>query len=138
MTVQDALNRGYNLVATTVVALSGLAFAPELPQEDEWTHKIDEIVLILLAIGIIVWYFTGRNRFSRTKIPILFAAADLVMKIITCFFLEAGDRTDVGDEYAGILLFVVTMGFLIWQYVNVKRLAETAKQEEFAQWKVKS
>jgi hypothetical protein len=133
MTVQDALNRGYNLVSTTVVALSGLAFAPELPQEDEWAAKIDEIVFILIAIGIIVWYFIGRNRFSRTNIPILFAVADLVMKLVAAFVLEAGDRTDIGDEYAGILLFVITVIFLIWQYVNVKRLAETAKQEELAQ-----
>ena len=126
MTVQNALNRGYNMIGTAIVAISGLAFFPEFFVEDELTHKIDEGVIFLLAVGVIVWYFVGKNRFSRTLVPILFAAADLVMKLIAVLILENGDAADLGDEYGALVLFALTVGLLIWQYVSIKRLAEAA------------
>ena len=129
MTVRDALNRGYNLIGTAIVAISGLAFFPEFFAEDEGTHKFDEVVLLLLAIGSIIWYLVGKNKFSRTIVPILFTAAALVMKIITMFLLENGDAADLGDELATMILFVITLGFLIWQYVSIKRMAQVAEKE---------
>lgn len=36
MKVEDAWNRGNNLVATSIVALSGFAFLPEVFMETEW------------------------------------------------------------------------------------------------------
>ncbi len=71
MTVRDALNRGYNLVGTAIIAISGLAFFPEFFTEDELTHRLDEGVHFLLAISSIVWYLLGKNKFSRTIVPIL-------------------------------------------------------------------
>lgn len=129
MTVRDALNRGYNLIGTAIVAISGLAFFPEFFAEDEGTHKLDEVVLLLLAIGSIIWYLSGKNKFSRTIVPILFTVAALVMKIITMFLLENGDAADLGDELATMILFVISIAFLIWQYVSIKRMAQVAEKE---------
>ena len=128
MTVRDALNRGYNLVGTAIIAMSGLAFFPEFFTEDELTHKLDEGVLFVLAMSSIVWYLTGKNKFSRTIVPILFMSAALIMKLITFFFLEKGDAADLGDEFGAIILFVITLVFLIWQYVSIKRMAQTAEE----------
>ena len=94
MTVRDALNRGYNLLGTAIIAISGFAFFPEFFTEDELTHRLDEGVLFLLAISSIVWYLIGKNKFSRTIVPILFTTAALVMKLITFFLLEKGDAAD--------------------------------------------
>ena len=129
MTVRDALNRGYNLVGTAIVAISGLAFFPEFFTEDDPAHKLDEGVLLLLAIGSIAWYLIGKNKFSRTLAPLLFTAAALVMKLITFFVLERGDAADLGDEFGAIVLFVITLAFLIWQYVSIKRMAQMAEKE---------
>ncbi len=128
MTVRDALNRGYNLVGTAIIAISGLAFFPEFFTEDELTHRLDEGVLFLLAISAIVWYLIGKNKFSRTIVPILFTTAALVMKLIAFFLLEKGDAADLGDEFGAIILFVITLGFLVWQYVSIKRIAQTAEE----------
>lgn len=128
MTVRDALNRGYNLVGTAIIAISGLAFFPEFFTEDELTHRLDEGVLFLLAISSIVWYLLGKNKFSRTIVPILFTTAALVMKLIAFFLLEKGDAADLGDEFGAIILFVITLGFLVWQYVSIKRIAQTAEE----------
>ena len=128
MTVRDALNRGYNLLGTAIIAISGFAFFPEFFTEDELTHRLDEGVLFLLAISSIVWYLTGKNKFSRTIVPILFTTAALVMKLITFFLLEKGDAADLGDEFSAIILFVITLALLLWQYVSIKRMAQTAEE----------
>ncbi len=128
MTVRDALNRGYNLVGTAIIAISGLAFFPEFFTEDELAHKLDEGVLFALALSSIVWYLFGKNKFSRTIVPILFTTAALVMKVIAFFFLERGDAADLGDEFGAIILFVIALGFLVWQYVSIKRIAQTAEE----------
>jgi hypothetical protein len=47
MTVRDALNRGYNLVGTAIIAISGLAFFPEFFTEDEPAHKLYEGLTLL-------------------------------------------------------------------------------------------
>jgi hypothetical protein len=129
MTVRDALNRGYNLIGTAIVAISGLTFFPEFFAEDEASHKLDEGVLLLLAIGSIVWYLSRKNKFSRTIVPLLFTGAALVMKIIAMFLLEQGDAADLGDEFAAIILFVIALAFLIWQYVSIRRMAQVAEKE---------
>ena len=126
MTVRDALNRGYNLIGTAIIAISGLAFFPEFFTEDELTHKLDEGVLFLFAISSIVWYLIGKNKFSRTIVPLLFTAAALVMKLIAFFLLEKGDAADLGDEFGAMILFVITLAFLIWQYVSTRHMAQVA------------
>ena len=122
MTVREALNRGYNLVGTALVAISGFAFFPQTFAEDELTHKLDEGGLFLLAIGALTWYFIGHNNVSRTIVPILFAAAALIVKLVAFFFLEAGDVADLGDEYGPLPLFVIAFGVLIWQYISLRRM----------------
>ena len=129
MTVRDALNRGYNLVGTAIIAISGIAFFPEFFAEDEPAHKLDEGILLLLAIGSLVWYLIGKNKFSRTIVPILFTTAALIVKIVTLFSLERGDPADLGDELGAIILFVITLGLLIWQYVSIRRMTQTAEIE---------
>lgn len=124
MTVRDAMNRGYNLVGTALVAISGFAFFPEFFSEDELTHKLDEGVLFLLAISALAWYFIGNNKFSRTIVPLLLTAAALIMKLLAFLLLETGDSADLGDEYGALLLFVIAFGFLIWQYISLRRMEE--------------
>jgi hypothetical protein len=41
MTIDEAYQRGNNLLATGVVTFAGIAFLPEFLFEDEWQHKVD-------------------------------------------------------------------------------------------------
>lgn len=124
MTVQDALTRGYNLVGTAIVAITGFAFSQEFFFEDEVTHKIDEGVLFLIALGALAWYFIGNNKFSRTMVPLLLTAAALIMKLLAAFILETGDSADLGDDFSALLLFVIAFGFLLWQYIRLRRMEQ--------------
>jgi peptidoglycan/LPS O-acetylase OafA/YrhL len=123
MTIRDALHRAYNLVGVAILALNGLAFFPSFFTEDEGTHKLDEGVLLVLALGSLLWYFTGRNKYSRTLVPLVFTAAALVMKLIA-FIVESGDPADQGDEFGALLLFLLALGLLIWQYISMGRMVE--------------
>ena len=40
---------------------------------------------------------------------------------------ETGDAADLADEFGALILFGLTLAFLIWQYVSIKRMA--AKEE---------
>ncbi len=44
------------------------------------------------------------------------------MKLLAFLFLEAGDSADLGDEFSALLLFAIALGFLIWQYVSLRRM----------------
>jgi hypothetical protein len=51
------------------------------------------------------------------------------MKFIAFFLLEKGDAADLGDEFDAMILFVILLAFLIWQYVSIKRMAQVAEKE---------
>jgi FtsH-binding integral membrane protein len=126
--VRDALNRGYNLLGVGVVAISGLAFFSDLPAEiDQPSHIVDEVLLAILALVAFVWYLVGRNKYSRTVLPIVFAGLALAIKILG-LVLESSDPEDRGDEFGALVLFGLTFIVLVWQYLVSRRLAAHAPE----------
>jgi hypothetical protein len=115
MTVDEAFQRGNNLLATAIVALSGFAFLPEFFFEDETLHKLDEALLFVLGIIAIVWYLTGRHRFTHSLLPVLLVVAALAVKLVG-FLLELGDVQDIGDDYGALILFLLASVTVIWLY----------------------
>ncbi len=132
ITVRDALNRGYNLLGVGIVAISGLAFFSDLPAEmDKPSHIVDEVLLAVLALMAFVWYLIGRNKYSRTVMPIVFAVLALAIKVLG-LFLEFSDPQDRGDEFGALVLFVVTIIVLVWQYIASRRLAAQTQETKQA------
>ena len=120
MTVDEAYQRGNNLLATGVVAFAGVAFLPEFFLEDEWWHKVDEGALFLLGVAAIVWYLTGRKKFTRSLIPVGLVVGALVAKVVG-FILEIGDPEDLGDDFGALILFVLASITVIVIYVRSSR-----------------
>src|SRR5258708_22883964 len=132
ITVRDALNRGYNLLGVGIIAISGLSFFSDLPAEiDQPSHIVDEVLLAVLALVAFIWYLAGRNKYSRTVIPIVFAVLALAIKVLG-LFLEFSDPADRGDEFGALVLFVVTIIVLVWQYIASRRLAARVQETEQA------
>jgi uncharacterized membrane protein YccC len=132
ITVRDALNRGYNLLGVGIVAISGLSFFSDLPAEmDKPSHIVDEVLLAVLALMAFVWYLIGRNKYSRAVMPIVFAVLALAVKVLG-LFLEFSDPEDRGDEFGALVLFVVTIIVLVWQYIASRRLAAQAQETKQA------
>jgi uncharacterized membrane protein YadS len=128
ISVRDAINRGYNLFGAGIIVISGLSFFSDLPAEiDQPAHIVDEILLAVLALVAFIWYLSGRNKYSRTVWPIVFAVLGLAIKVLG-LFLEFSDPEDRGDEFGALVLFVVLIITLVWQYIAAPRLAARAEE----------
>lgn len=123
MTVQEAWNRGNNLIATAVVALAGFAFAPEMFVEDEELHRLDEGLLFVLGLVAIGWYLKGKHKFMRSVVPVVFVWIAFLIKVMA-FVLEMKDKEDIGDEFGALILFLFAGILVSWLYVKGKKLLE--------------
>ena len=117
MTTDEAYQRGNNLLATAIVALSGFAFLPEFFLEDEAPYKLDEFLLLALGIAAIAWYLRGRNKLTRSLVPILLVVAAFVVKIIG-LVIEFKDKEDAGDDYGALILFALASILVVWLYTR--------------------
>ncbi len=69
MDIQEAINRGNNLLMSGSLAVLELGLIPEILRETEWIDRGDDIILALLAITVSGWYLSGKNRFQRSFVP---------------------------------------------------------------------
>jgi hypothetical protein len=120
LTVRDAVNRGYNLLACTILALGGLAFGTIVFDEHQWTDRFDDGGLLVMGAIAVVWYLVGGNRFKRSIVPIVLAAITLLVQL-SGVLLEHDDPTSFGDNIGGMWLFVPLLVFLIIQYARSGR-----------------
>lgn len=123
MSVQEAWQRGNNLVATAIVALAGISFLPEFFLETEVPYKIDDGALFLLGIGAVWWYKVGNHRYVRSIVPVLFVVVSLLIKIMGVV-IEFKDKDDVGDDFGGLILFVAATILVLWLYWKNKKEAK--------------
>jgi hypothetical protein len=121
MTVSEAWNRGNNLLATSIVVLAGFSFLPEGLLESEMPFKMDEILLFWLGIGAVVWYLWGKHKFQHSIIPVLFVWAGFALKIMA-IVIEFKDKEDVGDDFGGVILFLLASITVTWLYIKAKKI----------------
>ena len=126
MNVRDAINRGFNLLCMSIVALAGFAFVPEVILEKDLPDKIDDATLFALAIAAMTWYTWKRNRYMRSVVPVVFVGLALATKI-GALVIEFSDAEAVGDDFGGLILLVLTLGLVGYQYRKNKKLLAEAK-----------
>src|SRR5438270_3308694 len=121
----DAINRGYNLMATTVLGLIGLSFGSVLfePQEEP-IDKVDDGGLLLVGVVAVVWYLIGRNRFRRSTLPIIFSVVALAFQIFGNI-VERNDTASLGDNIGGSIIVVAALIVFIIQYRRTPKLASS-------------
>lgn len=124
MNIGESVNRGLNLLAASIVSLAGFAFLPEVFVENDLADKIDDGLLFLLGLAAIWWYNRAHNRFMRTAVPVVLVAFGLLDKI-GAVIIEWGDAESVGDDMGGVILFVIALGLVWYQYRKTKKMAWT-------------
>ena len=123
MTLQNAINRGYNLLACTALALAGLAFGTVVFEEADLLDKVDDIGFLVIGAVAVAWYLVGRNRFKRSVVPIVLSGIAIIVQVVG-LVLEKDDPASFGDNIGGMWLFVPLLVVLIVQfYVNRRHLA---------------
>ncbi|HVW67252.1 MAG TPA: hypothetical protein VHA78_06035 [Candidatus Peribacteraceae bacterium] len=123
MTVKEVWNRGNNLVAASVVALSGFGFFGEFFSESEWYAKLDEGIMLVLGLIAIAWYWTKNNRFTRSFWPVALLILGLADKIMAVY-LERADAEDVGDDLGGVTIFLLGTILVWWLYTKAKNVED--------------
>jgi hypothetical protein len=127
MTLQNAINRGYNLLACTILALAGLAFGTVVFEEADLLDKVDDIGFLVIGAVAVTWYLVGHNRFKRSVVPIVLSGLAIIVQIVG-LVLEKDDPASFGDNIGGMWLFVPLFVVLIVQfYVNWRHLAASVE-----------
>jgi hypothetical protein len=115
MTVEEAMNRTNNLLATGLMAVLAAGVVPVAFIEAEWVDRVDDILVGVIAIVAVAWYLWGRNRFTWSVAPAVLVALGLVLKAVTVFATEATDVAARGDDIGVMVGFVVALGLVAWQ-----------------------
>lgn len=127
MTLQNAINRGYNLLACTTLALAGLAFGNVVFEEAALLDKVNDIGFLVIGAVAVIWYLVGRNRFKRSLVPIILSGIVVIVQIVG-LVLEKDDPASFGDNIGGMWLVVPLFVVLVVQfYVNRRHLAASAE-----------
>jgi hypothetical protein len=110
-----------NLAETAVLTLIGLAFIPELFTETEWQFKADDIALLCVGIGTVIWY-RGKQHARQTSIfPVVAVFIMLAVKILAVF-VEMKDAADVGDDIGTLVLIVSAAAFITYEFIRKRKL----------------
>ncbi len=115
MTVAEANNRGWNFAIAAFAGSLGVGLATAIPTEDELLHKGDEILIPLVFLVFLIWYFIGRNKYSRSLIPLAAVALALILKLIW-LAIEFNDKEDRGDDIGISIVLVVFLAIVAWNY----------------------
>ena len=116
MTVDEANNRGWNFAVAAFLGALAIGMLTAIPTEDEFSHKLDEIVIPIVVAAFVAWYFLGRNKFSRSLVPLGAVAVVLVLKAIALFVLEFNDKEDRGDDIGICVVLVAFIVIAAWSY----------------------
>ena len=122
MNIQESINRGFNLLATSIVGIAGFAFLPETIIEKDVPDKIDDTLLFILAVSAIYWYNKSNNRYVRSSLPVAFVVTGLIIKTIG-LIIEHDDPEALGDDAGGLILFVLSTALIIRQFKTSATLA---------------
>lgn len=127
MSVNEAIIRGYNFFVVTFLGILGGSLITELTQEDEWLHRLDELLIIAIAVVAIVWYLAGQNRVKRSLTPLILAFAALAAKALG-LALEIKDTADAGDDIGIIQLLLLFAIVATVAYMRTRPTVDSGKR----------
>lgn len=122
MNIQNALNRGFNLLAISITGLVGFAFLPEVFVENDVPDKLDDGALFIVGLVAIVWYRYSQNRYVRSVMPVALVVIAALVKL-SGLLIEIADPESFGDDIGGLILLVLATALVISQYKKTGKLA---------------
>ena len=134
MTLRESINRGFNLMVTTVLFFGGLAFGfvALSPVENDWGDRLDDIGLLVVGIACLLWYVIGRDRFQRSVVPVVFAGLALIVQALAVL-LERDDPAAFGDNFGGLVMLIPFYIFVLVQFILTGRALLAAERATTAE-----
>ena len=118
MTLEESINRGFNIMVTVFLFLGGFAFGSVAfcPVENDWFDRLDDIGLPLIGLICLIWFVIGRNRFKRSLVPVVLAGLALAVQILA-IPLEHDDAGAFGDNIGGLIMLAPFFVFVVVQFI---------------------
>lgn len=107
---KELLNRGNNLFAVALVAAIALGGASEIFFEGNVRGGLDEVAILLVAAGGVLWY--RRNRYHQSLIPAAILGGPFIFKVIAILIEDADDK---GDDYGAVATLLIAL--IIWAVI---------------------
>jgi hypothetical protein len=121
MNVREAINRSVNFFGVAFLAIESSIALFEIINEHEWVDRLDDLVVVGLAIAGIVWYLRGRNRYGHSAAPMLFLGLAWLAKLTPFLITEADDANAIGPDYGAMVTMLLGLIVLAWQYFSARR-----------------
>jgi hypothetical protein len=125
MTTEQAYNRGFNLMLTAIILLTGLAFASGGIRENGLADQLDDLGLLAFGIVLLVWYLIGKNRFERSLVPVIVVLLVVPLQIWG-LLNEINDKEAVGNDIGGMFIYIPLALFTLYQYLRPPQIAATS------------
>ena len=118
MTLEESINRGYNLMVTVFLFLGGFAFGAVAfsPVENDWFDRLDDFGLPLIGLICLIWFLIGQNRFKRSLIPVVLVGMALAIQMLAVP-LEHDDAGAFGDNFGGLIMLAPFFVFVVVQFI---------------------
>jgi hypothetical protein len=129
MSVPQAVNRGVNLLGVALLSIDASLALFEVINETEWIDRLDDLVVVALAVAAIVWYLAGSNRFTHSPLPVIFLGLAWIMKVIGLFVIERDDANAAGPDYGLIVTLLLATIVVAYQYLRAPRLVEIPAEQ---------
>ena len=107
---KELLNRGNNLFAIALVAALALGGASEIFFEGTARGALDEVAILLIAAGGVLWYRS--NRYHQSLIPAAILGGPFIFKVIAILIEDADDK---GDDYGAVATLLIAL--IIWTVI---------------------
>jgi hypothetical protein len=120
MTVAQSVNRGFNLMASAILGLAGAAFSELIASEPDTIDKLDNTLLLLIGLIAVLWYVWSGQQWKRTPVPLIFAGVALLGQLLG-IGIEIGDSAAVGDDFGGLVIYLLTLVLLVGLYQYNRR-----------------
>lgn len=115
MDIKQIANRGINFFGVGFLALVSVGSLAELVMEHELNDRLDDGIIVLLAVLAIVWYNRRGDFARRSFAPGVFFILTIIAQSLG-LFIEHDDASAVGPNMGFIILFVLGLVTFLWAY----------------------
>jgi len=120
LTVLEAVNRGLNFFGVAALGLLTTSSIHGLQLARSWSGRADDLALMAIALGALVWYRSGRNRYRRSVVPLIGLLLGVAAKLAGIWLLY-GRLVLAGADFGVAFYLLIAALIYAWQYYHLRK-----------------
>jgi hypothetical protein len=108
------LARRLNFFTASFVGILGFSLIAEIFQEKDSEDKLDDVLILLLGVGAIVWYKKTGHKVSNAVGSAIILGLGILVKLIGVY-IERSDKEALGDDIGILVALLLAFIFVLWQ-----------------------